>query len=84
MDSDAKDTCGGSVDNCTGDLAAAQTQVDDARSAGNVSTLMFVAGGALVAGGIVLVVTAPKTEKPIAVSPLALRNATGVVFSGRF
>jgi hypothetical protein len=83
--SDAKDTCGGSVDDCDpANLGAAQKQVDSARSAGNFSTLMFAAGGALVAGGIVLVVTAPKIEKQVAVSPLALPNATGVVFSGRF
>lgn len=38
----------------------------DSIHAGNISTGLFVAGGVLVAGGIVLVVTAPSGGKPVA------------------
>jgi hypothetical protein len=45
--SDAEDLCGGDVDNCIADrVGEAQVKVDDARSAGTFSTVMFVAGGA--------------------------------------
>ncbi len=82
--SDAKDLCGGSIDDCNGDLAAAQKLVDDARSAGNLSTVMFVVGGAAIVGGIVLVVTAPKSEKPMTVAPMAGSSTAGLLLSGHF
>lgn len=85
--SDAQDLCGGSVDNCISDrVGDAQTKVDDARSAGTLSTVMFVAGGAAIAGGFVLYITAPKaTEKrQMTVRPLAAPSTAGVVLSGRF
>ncbi|HEV8550213.1 MAG TPA: hypothetical protein VGQ57_14315 [Polyangiaceae bacterium] len=47
---------------CQGDRctpAAAELR-NDARTAGNVSTIAFIAGGALIAGGAVLYFTAPK------------------------
>jgi hypothetical protein len=82
---DAKDACGGSIDNCN-NPAGAQPIVDDARSAGNLSTIFFVAGGAAAVVGIVLVVTAPKlTEgKHVTLAPLAAPNTGGVTLSGRF
>lgn len=85
--SDAQDLCGGSVDNCFADrVDEAQGKVDDARSAGNLSTAMFVVGGAAVIGGLVLYVTAPKaTEKQaMTLRPIATPESAGVVFSGRF
>jgi len=82
---DAEDTCGGSIDACNAaSLDQAQQQVDDARSAGNVSTLLFVAGGVAVAGGIVLYVTAPTTERRVALQPIATPTTTGLALSGRF
>lgn len=83
---DANTTCGGSVDNCIPDrLAAAQAQVDDARSAANLSSILFGAGGALVITGAVLWFTAPKPEqRTVSVSPLASPGAAGFVVSGRF
>ena len=84
---DAQDLCGGSVDNCIADrVGDAQTKVDDARSAGTLSTVMFVAGGAAVATGLVLYLTAPKaTEtRQMTVRPLATPSTAGVVLSGRF
>jgi tetratricopeptide (TPR) repeat protein len=84
---DAQDLCGGSVDNCIADrVGDAQTKVDDARSAGTLSTVMFVAGGAAAATGLVLYLTAPKaTEtRQLTVRPLATPSTAGVVLSGRF
>jgi hypothetical protein len=43
---------------------------DAATSAGNVSTVAFIAGGALIAGGLALYFTAP-TGRPVAVTPSA-------------
>jgi hypothetical protein len=37
---------------------------DDAAGAATVSTIGFVAGGALLAGGVVLLLTAPGAEEP--------------------
>lgn len=85
--SDAQDLCGGSVDNCIADrVGESQAKVDDARSAGTLSTVMFVAGGAMVATGLVLYITAPKaTEKrQMTLRPIAAPSAAGLVFSGRF
>jgi hypothetical protein len=52
----------------------------DAKSAGNMSTVFFVAGGVLLAGGAVLYFTAPSSPKPIAagLSPM------GVTLRGAF
>ncbi|MBS2015704.1 MAG: hypothetical protein JST00_22640 [Deltaproteobacteria bacterium] len=43
---------------------AGQDKVDDARSKATLSTVFFVAGGVLAAGGIVLFLTAPKASRP--------------------
>jgi hypothetical protein len=51
--------CQGGVCN---DEAAAQTQ-RDGRDAGNRSTIAFVAGGALVVGAVVLLLTAPRAPR---------------------
>lgn len=85
--SDAEDLCGGDVDNCFADrVAEAQLEVDDARSAGTLSTILVIGGGAAIAGGIVLYIIAPKaTEKrQLAVRPLATPSTAGFVLSGRF
>lgn len=83
--SDAEELCGGSVDNCIADrVGDAQLLVDDARSAGTVSTVMFVGGGAAIAGGILLYITAPKAAEKLAVQPLASPGTAGVALSGRF
>lgn len=62
----------------------------DAMSAGNVSTIAFIAGGAALAGGIALVLTAPKgTESHEPVSklravPTAGLNGGGLTLQGNF
>lgn len=82
---DAKETCGGSIDQCDpGSLDEAQGQVDDARTAGNLSSLSFVLGGALVAGGVFLVVTAPKKEHMTVTATPLKGGGAGAVLSGRF
>lgn len=82
---DANDTCGGSVDACDpARVADAQAQVDDARSAANLSTILVGAGGALVVTGAVLYFTAPKAERRVTVAPLATPTTAGFVLSGRF
>jgi hypothetical protein len=56
----------------------ARTANDEARSAATISTLGFVAGGALLAGGVALVLLAPSSSSPsrasarLAASPQAL------------
>lgn len=83
---DAKELCGGDIDRCDpARTNEAQAKVDDARSAANLSTVGFIAGGALVATGVILFVTAPKAERrAVAVSPLVGGGASGIVLSGRF
>ena len=53
---------------CSGDVCApsAGPLHDDAVAAGNASTVAFVVGGALVAGGVLLWFTAPKAGSPAA------------------
>lgn len=83
MFSNARETCGGSVDNCAPDrIADAQIQVDDAREAGNVSSILFGAGAAMIVAGVVVVVTAPAAERRVAIKPIA--NGAAFVLSGRF
>ena len=83
---DAKDLCGGDIDVCEpSQLQAAQDKVDTARSAGNISTVMYVAGGAALVTGIVLIVTAPKRQShAVTVVPTLGADSAGVVVSGGF
>jgi len=50
--------------NCSGAICNAQgvSDRDDARAAGNVSTVAFIVGGAMIAAGVLLYVLAPKTR----------------------
>lgn len=62
---------------------------DEARSAATVSTIGFVAGGALLAGGVALYLTAPKREPRargggLHLSPEVGRRMAGVTLGGRF
>lgn len=80
---DAKDICGGTIDQCDPlKVDEAQTKVDSARSAGTLSTALFAAGGAAVAIGIVVIVTAPKAkeQRTVTVAP----TPGGVTVFGRF
>jgi hypothetical protein len=83
---DAKKLCGGAIDQCPpNQLDAAQGKVDDARSAANLSTIGFAAGGALVLTGLVLFVTAPKSEtRTVSIAPTIGGGTTGLVLSSSF
>lgn len=52
---------------------------DDARASGNVSTVAFVAGGALVVGGVVLFVTAPSGSRSATGRHMASRVGLGSI-----
>jgi hypothetical protein len=83
---DAKETCGGSIEDCApANVMAAQAQVDDARSSGTISTVLFVAGGAAVITGAVLYMTAPKAEsRGVTLAPVIDHQSASAVLSGRF
>jgi tetratricopeptide (TPR) repeat protein len=83
---DAKALCGGDVDRCDpARTNEAQAKVDEARSAANVSTAAFIAGGAMAAAGVILYVTAPKAERrAVSIAPLVDATTAGFVLSGRY
>ncbi len=82
---DAKDICGGDIDRCDpARTAEAQDKVDSARTAGNLSTIGFVVGGAAVVAGVVLYVTAPKASTRVSIAPAVNGDSAGVVVSGGF
>ena len=64
-----------------------QQGVDDAktgRTFGNVSTIAFVAGAALAAGGAVLYFTAPNASTPVAIAPTFGPNAAALSLTAKF
>lgn len=83
--SDAKDACGGST-TCTTqeDLDRANVLADSARTRGNISTALVIAGGAVAAGGLVLWLTAPKQERAVALAPGAGSATAGLSLVGHF
>ncbi len=83
---DATDLCGGDIDRCDpARTNEAQAKVDDARSAANLSTLAFAAGGAVAATGLILYFTAPKAERrAVSIAPLVGGGAAGLTLTGRY
>jgi hypothetical protein len=81
---DAKANCNPDQSRCN---PAGLGQVDDAHSAATVSTIAFVAGAALVAGGAVLYLTSPKggqtTGQRTTVAP-TFGSAAGLSMQGSF
>jgi hypothetical protein len=82
--SDAKQEC-----DAAGCSPAGVTLRNDAISAGNVSTISFIAGGVLFAGGVTLYLTAPRRPDTAALrgSPASVRVAVapqGVFAAGTF
>ena len=73
--SDCKTACG------AGSLA--QSEKTDASTTATISTIMFVASGALLATAVVLWVTAPK-KHALEVSPAVARDALGFFARGTF
>jgi hypothetical protein len=71
---------------CTGNVcdSAAVPLHDEAVKAGNLSTIAFIAGGALVVGGAVLWLTSPRAAPTtgLRVSPLVGSSTAGLTFAG--
>lgn len=82
---DAKRECGGDVNDCRGDLGAAQELIDSARTRATISTIAFAVGGVAVAGGVVLYLTAPaKRNREVALVPTVGGDTLGVLVRGAF
>lgn len=81
---DAKTICGGDIDLCNPlRTAEAKEQVDKARSAATISTITAIAGGVALTTGIVLYLTAPKSERRgVAVRPTFSSSSAGIAISG--
>ncbi|MDB5212757.1 MAG: hypothetical protein JWO86_684 [Myxococcaceae bacterium] len=76
VDESNRQGCNGNV--CPPDAASTRR---DALSAADISTVAFVAGGVLAAGGLVLALTAPSGQA-VRVAPAALGGGGGVVVAG--
>lgn len=81
--SSAKTACGGGC----GPSAPAQNEKSDAQSAATISTIGFVAGGVLVAGGLALFLTAPSgstSSAGLRVVPTVGAGGGGLLLRGAF
>jgi len=85
--SDAKSACGGNAAACA-DVANGSAHHDTAVTNGTISTVSFIAGGALLAGGAVLFFSARRTEpsasKSISIVPTAGYGHGGLALTGAF
>ncbi len=86
LNNSAKRSCGGDIEHCQpASTNTAQLEVNRARSAARISTVGFIAGGALVVTGVVLFVSAPKAEqRAVSISPLVDGTTAGLALSGRY
>jgi hypothetical protein len=66
------------------DPAAARALNGEASTMGAVSTISFVFGGVLLAGGTVLFLTAPKNVASLQIAPTFAGSSIGAVAGGRF
>ena len=64
--------------------AAGAAQIDSASTSAALSTVLFVAGGALVAGGIVLYLAAPKASSETKAAVRVAPTLGGLLVSGTF
>lgn len=83
----AKEDCLGELDPCIGDVSAAQTEIDSAKSKAMLSNVFVGVGVAALAGGIVLWLTAPSgggEEREAMLVPVVGASSAGLVFDGRF
>lgn len=74
--------CGGSLGGANACDATGVQDRSDAVSAGNVSTILFVAGGVLAAGGVTLWLLAPSSH--VQAAPAVGTNGGGIVLRGAF
>jgi hypothetical protein len=81
---DARNVCDGTTCETADELATGQQFVDRARTRGTIATALVVAGGIVAAGGVIVWVTAPKSERTIAVTPTGSSSSVGLAVLGRF
>jgi hypothetical protein len=81
---DAKEICGGTVCTTMADQERAQKLGDDARSKATLSTILVGAGVVAAGVGVVLFVTAPKSESETRISAHPTHDGGAVTLSGRF
>jgi hypothetical protein len=81
---DAKNVCGGTTCDTPDQLARGQALADTARTRGNISTGLVIGGVVLVAGGVVLLVTAPTHDRTVAIAPSVTTSSAGLAILGRF
>jgi hypothetical protein len=75
----ASNQSGCSGNTCT---AGAYSTREDARSSATVSTVSFVVGGLLAAGGVTLWLLAPRGDSAVQVAPVALAGGGGMAVAG--
>jgi hypothetical protein len=81
---DAKSKCTTYPTGCPSDGSGTEAN-DKAKTFATVSTIGFIAGGVLAAGGAFLFFTAPKrSETGLRVAPVVGQNGTGLFVDGRF
>jgi hypothetical protein len=78
---EARDVCGGELDPCFGDADYAEELVEDGRGFATISNIGFIGGGALLAAGVVLYLTAPSG---VSAAPIATGDTLGMVVSAPF
>ena len=81
---DAKNVCDGTTCDTPAELATGQALVERARMRGTIATALVVAGGLVAAGGVIVWVTAPKSERTIAVTPTGSASSVGLAVLGSF
>ena len=82
--SEAKDVCGGTTCASPADVMRANELGDDAKSKATLSTVFVIVGTAAAATGVVLWVTAPKSESSTQVTAHPTNDGAGITLSGRF
>ena len=82
--SKAKDVCGGTTCTTQADLKKANDLADDARGKAKLSTIFVVVGTVSAATGVVLFVTAPKSESATRISAYPTESGGGLSVSGSF
>jgi len=82
--SEAKDVCGGTTCTTAADLMKAQDLGDQAKSKATLSTIFVGVGVAAAATGVILFITAPKSESETRVTAHPTHDGAGITLSGRF
>ncbi|HEY8076745.1 MAG TPA: hypothetical protein VIF62_21615 [Labilithrix sp.] len=81
--SEAVSKCASYPDDCPSDGSGTRAN-QRAQTWATISTIAFVAGGALLAGGAVLYFTAPRSSAAVQLAPSVAAGRAGVVLDARF